>query len=139
MSTGAAEQALGCEAAERGRALLALHEDQWFDRKSARIAAKDLADAMIALANAEGGTIVVGLSDGRVEGVDDAPAGRVNEWQQAALDFTVPAVPCRSRLVDCVATDGTANRLIVGQLSVSWVMRPSGSRGGWGRGRRGRA
>jgi ATP-dependent DNA helicase RecG len=113
MSTGAAEQALARPEPERGRALLMLPEDQWFDRKSARIAAKDLADAMIALANAEGGTIVIGLSDGRVEGIDGAPVGRVNEWQQAALDFTVPAVPCRSRVVDCVADDGTANRLVV--------------------------
>ena len=98
---------------ERGSALLGLPEDQWFDRKSARIAAKDLADALIALANAEGGTIVIGLSDGRVDGIDGAPVGRLNEWQQAALDFTAPAVPCRSRLVDCVANDGATNRLIV--------------------------
>jgi ATP-dependent DNA helicase RecG len=119
MSTGAAEQALGRSVLERGSALLGLPEDQWFDRKSARIAAKDLADAMIALANAEGGTIVIGLSDGRVEGIDGAPAGRVNEWQQAALDFTVPAVPCRSRLVECVANDGAANRLIVFDVETS--------------------
>ena len=43
-------------------------EDQWFDRKSARVASKDLARALTAFANAEGGTVVIGIHDGRYDG-----------------------------------------------------------------------
>lgn len=119
MSTAAAEQALARPVAERGAALLSLTEDQWFDRKSPRVSAKDLADAMIALANAEGGTVVVGLWNGRVEGIDDEPPRRLSEWQQAALDFTVPAVPSRYRLVDCLGANGAANHLVVFDVETS--------------------
>jgi ATP-dependent DNA helicase RecG len=53
--------------------LLALDENQWFERKSARAAPKDIAHDLIAFANAEGGVLVVGLSDGRIEGVRSRP------------------------------------------------------------------
>ena len=38
-------------------------ENKYFDRKSARIKPSDLADLISAFANAEGGTIVIGISD----------------------------------------------------------------------------
>ncbi len=50
--------------------LLETHEDQWFDRKSARVKPRALADALIGFANAEGGIVAVGLSDGHVEGTE---------------------------------------------------------------------
>lgn len=118
MSTVAAEQALGLPADKRGPALLALAEDQWFDRKSGRVSAQDLADAMVGFANAEGGHIVVGLSAGEVEGVNALPQ-RIPAWQQAALDFTSPPVPCRTRLVDCVGRDGRPDRLLVVEVETS--------------------
>lgn len=63
-------------------ALLALPEDQWFERKSSRVAPKDLAVAISAFANAEGGVVVVGLHDGGVEGVRGL-SERMNGWRQA--------------------------------------------------------
>ena len=72
-------------------ARLQLPEDQWFDRKSSRIAARDLANALIGFANAEGGTIVIGLSNGQVEGIAATKAKQLADWQQAALDFSTPA------------------------------------------------
>lgn len=102
-----------------GRArYLKLREDQWFDRKSSRTTAQDLANSMIGFANAEGGMVVVGLWGGKVEGVDRA-AKRPSEWQQAALDFTVPAVPCRNRLVDCINERGDADHLFVIEVETS--------------------
>lgn len=44
---------------------------------------------MVAMANAEGGTIVVGLHDGVVDGVE---ARKVNALRKAAWDHTTPAV-----------------------------------------------
>lgn len=118
MSTVAAEQALAMSAADRGAALIAIREDQWFDRKSSRTSAQDLANSMIGFANADGGIIVVGLWGGTVEGVD-AVGGRVLEWQQAALDFTVPAVPCRTRLVECMNSRGGFDHLFVAEIETS--------------------
>src|SRR5215218_5241963 len=79
-----------------GSALCEPNEDQWFDRKSARIKPRALADAVIGFANADGGLIVVGLSNGRVEGTDRTGTAR-NDLMQAFLDFCVPPprVACR--------------------------------------------
>ena len=46
--------------------LLAKREDQWFDRKSFRITAENLADRMVGLANADGGRFAIGIHNGRV-------------------------------------------------------------------------
>lgn len=66
-------------------------EDQWFDRKSGRIAASDLANELIGFANADGGTLVVGIEAGHVVGID-IRGDRINELRQAALDHTTPPV-----------------------------------------------
>ncbi|MFT3971149.1 MAG: ATP-binding protein [Micropruina sp.] len=62
-------QELAADRSDVGRRLLSLPEDQWFDRKSIRVRAQDLDRPLTAFANAEGGVIVIGLSDGRVEGI----------------------------------------------------------------------
>lgn len=68
MSTNAVERALASGVKEAGPLLLALPEDQWFERKSVKVAPKTLAAALVAFGNAEGGTIVVGLGNGSMEG-----------------------------------------------------------------------
>jgi len=68
--------------------LLAMPEGQWFDRKSARITPVGLAPALVAMANAEGGYLAVGFSEGKAEPMTPR---RVNEMRQAA-NFTEPPV-----------------------------------------------
>jgi ATP-dependent DNA helicase RecG len=111
MSTVPAEKALNCPPEEVGPALLELAEDQWFERKSARISARDLADTLIGFANADGGLVVVGLHDGAVEGVGDS-AHRLNDQMQANIDFCVPPVRTKGRLVDCNNRSGESDRLL---------------------------
>lgn len=98
--------ALSLKGRRLGDALLALAEDQWFNRKSGRIAVKDLTRPLIAFANAEGGTIVVGLSKGIVDGITPK---QDNALRQAAADFTVPPVRTRCETRD---VDGTAILII---------------------------
>lgn len=105
MPTVAVDRSLRLPPDECGTALLAVREDQWFERKSNRIRGQELANALIGFANADGGTLVIGLWNGAVEGVDGGNA-RMSEWQQAALDFTIPAVPVRRRLIECVRAGG---------------------------------
>jgi ATP-dependent DNA helicase RecG len=118
MTTVRVEQALALSPAENGQAVLALPEDQWFDRKSARISARELADVLIGFGNAEGGTVVVGVWRGRVEGTDGQPAHR-NSLMQAALDFSAPPVRARSRAIPCVRSDGADDHLLVFDIEPS--------------------
>ena len=112
MPTVLVAAALALPPEQVGFRLLDFTEDQWFDRKSIRISPQALADAEIGLANAEGGTLVVGLRQGRVEGTD-ADERRRNELIQAAIDFTHPPVRARARLVPCVDEAGHTNNLLV--------------------------
>lgn len=119
MATGAVERALGGRPESRGSKLLGLPEDQWFDRKSARVDARDLAHTLIAFANAEGGTVVVGLWNGVVEGITAAGPARLARWQQAAIDFTVPPVPHEARLIECRNSRGEQDQLLAVEVMVS--------------------
>jgi ATP-dependent DNA helicase RecG len=121
MSTTAVERALAAPVELVGSALVGLPENQWFDRKSARVAARELANGMIGFANAEGGFIVVGLHDGRVEGIGTG-SKRENELLQANLDFCVPPVRVTARSVDCIDERAEPNRLLVLEVHPSEVV-----------------
>lgn len=88
------EQILAEDSAEMVEQLATVNESQWFERKSGRVAARDLAPALVALANAEGGHILVGVHSGRIDGVSPE---RINALRQAAHDFTEPVVQVEVR------------------------------------------
>src|ERR1700689_1441296 len=121
MSAVAVERALKAPVRERGERLLAVAEDQWFDRKSMRIAPRDLANDLIGMANADGGTIVVGLWRGVVEG-GDGNVERRNAQMQAAIDFAQPPVGVRHRLVPCVNVAGGRDHLLAIEVPTSDVV-----------------
>lgn len=118
MPPGAVERALSLLAEEIGPALIALPEDQWFDRKSARIKSRALGDVLVGFGNADGGVVVIGVADGVVEGVDQL-GGRLNDLMQAHLDHVVPPARTRSRLVDCLDSAGRPNHLLVLDIAPS--------------------
>ena len=61
-------------------------ENQYFDRKSARLNPKETAKHICAFANASGGKLVVGIEDdGRVTGFRRDGARSIEEFEQAAL------------------------------------------------------
>jgi len=112
MAVNQVDAALALPAPEIGAALLALHEDQWFDRKSVRVLPKDLGPPLTAFANAEGGIIVIGLHDGQVEGFGQYP-DKLNSFRQAAIDFTVPPVKMSVTEIACVNSRGHDDVLLV--------------------------
>lgn len=93
-------------------------EDQWFDRTSSRSSARHLGDVMVAFANAEGGLVVIGIHQGQVEGVD-AAGGRMNDWRQAAMDFTQPPVRHRFELLPCVTAAGAPDHVAIVEVESS--------------------
>lgn len=112
MGTIAVENALNASPQEVGGELAGIAEDQWLERKSARIAPRDLANTLIGFANADGGIVVVGISDGKVEGTSSNPKRR-NAQFQANVDFCSPPVRAKPQLVDCIGSDGEPNELLV--------------------------
>ena len=87
-------------------------EGQWFDRESARISARDLAETLVAMANAEGGMIAIGLSAGVCEGVNAFPEAH-SSWRQAGIDYTTPPVRFTAELLPCINRRGAADRVFI--------------------------
>jgi ATP-dependent DNA helicase RecG len=98
--------------------LLDKREDQWFDRKSSGINSRKLADLMVGFANAEGGVIAIGFREGRIEGVESF-GSRVNDWRQAALDFTRPPVRHIFEEIECVNSRGNLDRIALIEIESS--------------------
>ena len=119
MSTVAVQQALAKPPGQCGEALLSIPEDQWFERKSARVDPRKLAETLVGFANAEGGNVVLGLHDGKVEGIEGARSRRLSDWQQTAFDFPQPAVRCDIKLVECRDADGNPDSLLTIEIEAS--------------------
>ena len=100
--------------------ILAMEESQTFDRKSINIAPKDFSNHVCAFANADGGIIVVGISDKnrRIEGVDHREKD-VNELLRVPMDFCSPTVPFAHELVECVDAKGKPNHVLVFHIEAS--------------------
>lgn len=95
-------------------------EDQTFDCKSIQIDPKALAIPIVAFANADGGTIVIGVSDKtrKIEGVDQN-IEKLNELLRVPLDFCNPSVSITSELLPCTDKDGNENHIILMHIPAS--------------------
>ena len=98
-------------ASERGEMLLSWSENQWFDRKSGRVAPRDLANVMIGLANAEGGLVAIGVHDRELDPVTGSTVD--NALRQAAADFSIPPVRARIASVEVSLGDASGPVLLV--------------------------
>lgn len=110
--------ALQAAPADLATAIVAVPEDQWFDRKSIREQPHGLAITEIAFANAEGGVIVIGVHEGMIEGAAASPEHR-NALVQAAIDHTEPPVRTSHRLVPCINHRGETDELLVIEVEPS--------------------
>lgn len=94
--------------------ILNREEGQTFDRKSIQIKPKDLAVTIVAMANADGGDLAIGISDTKreVEGVDEDKI-KLNDIRRTPFDFCVPSVNVATELVPCIDCHGHPNHVLV--------------------------
>ncbi len=102
-------------------ALRTKKENQWFDRKSFRIEAKELAKWMIGMANADGGRLVVGIHNGKIEGINSSE-DHLNGLLQAGMEFCAPLVRHDVAYVECQNSQGQPDRLLLIDIEASEVV-----------------
>ena len=103
------------------------HENKYFDRKSAMVKPSDIADLISAFANAEGGTIVIGISDKRklLEGINAVGEDRVYSFVNAPKDCCKPMPDYQEEFLDIINVNGEADRLLLLHIrpSVDQIIR----------------
>ena len=88
-------------------------EHQTFDRKSVRIDCKGLAVAITAMANTDGGIVVIGIEDdGKVTGIDKY-LSHVNELLRVPIDYCTPAVDVKTEYIPCVNDEGIDDHVLI--------------------------
>ena len=91
------------------------HENKYFDRKSARIRVAELAPLISAFANADGGTIVLGISDKKrtLEGINSIGEERINDFINAPKDLCKPMPRYQEEYVAITNDEGNPDRLLL--------------------------
>ena len=89
-------------------------EGQSFDCKSIHIEPTALANTIVAMANADGGMIAVGISDKnrRIEGIDQEKA-HLNEILRTPFDFCVPTISVTTEFLSCKDSEGNDNHVLL--------------------------
>jgi len=87
-------------------------ESQYFERKSAGISLAKLAEAIVAFANADGGSIVIGIKDRRFEGIDAQGNVRINDFIQCGFDKCRPSVRFIHEFADITKDNGKSDHIL---------------------------
>lgn len=91
------------------------HENKYFDRKSAKIKPSDLAPLVSAFANAEGGTIVIGISDKTldIEGIHRYGMDKINEFIAIPKNGCKPMPAYNEEFLDIINVRGEKDQLLL--------------------------
>ena len=95
-------------------------EGQTFDCKSIQIDPKALAIPIVAMANADGGLLAIGITDKtrRIEGVNQYTE-KLNELLRVPFDFCIPSIPVKCSYMDCIDQHGNENRILLMDIPAS--------------------
>ncbi|MFA6777321.1 MAG: ATP-binding protein [Bacilli bacterium] len=89
-------------------------EGLYFDRKSSKIAPKDLANSIASFANANGGILVVGLNDeGIIEGFNGVGIDKLNELQKATSTYLKITPRYRVEILDVINNKSIEDNVLV--------------------------
>lgn len=94
--------------------ILTLDEGQNFDRKSIKIEGKTLAITLCAFANADGGVIAIGVTDGKrqIEGIDNELL-KINDLLRVSMDYCRPTIQVRTERLPCKDREGKDNHILL--------------------------
>ena len=98
-------------------------EDQTFDCKSIQIDPKALAVPIVAMANADGGVLAIGVSDKNrtLEGVDQHTE-KLNDLLRVPFDFCNPSIPVTCSYLPCKDKDGNENHILLMEIPASMYL-----------------
>ena len=98
-------------------------EDQTFDCKSIQIDPKALAVPIVAMANADGGVLAIGVSDKTrtLEGVDQYTE-KLNELLRVPFDFCNPSIPVTCSYLPCKDKEGNENHILLMEIPASMYL-----------------
>lgn len=90
-------------------------ENKFFDRKSAKVKPSDIAPWVLAFANAEGGTIIIGISDKtmRVEGINEFGEDKINQFLNIPKDYCRPMPEYKEEFIDVTNYKGKTDRILL--------------------------
>jgi len=94
-------------------------EDNFYDRKSVNIKPKDIARTIISFANAEGGTIAVGVEDDKTITGIDGRTKEVNEIRYAPINLCKPSIKCIFEEVEVTDKLGNPNHVLLIHIPMS--------------------
>ena len=107
-------------------------ENKIFDRKSGQIKVSDLGRHICAFANADGGTLVIGISDKTrvLEGINSCEDNKINDFINAPKDLCRPMPRYREEFIDITNAAGEPDRLLLLHIepSVDQIIRTSNDR-----------
>ena len=88
-------------------------EDQYFDRKNSSINISKLSEAIVGLANANGGSIAIGINDGKFVGINSQGNTKIQDFIQCGFDKCIPSIKTTYYFLDGVKDNGKNDRLLV--------------------------
>lgn len=76
-------------------------ENLYFERKRARVSMQDLANEIASFTNANGGVIVVGMTDdGNIEGFNNYGINKLNDFQKVITNYLSPTPNYKTELIE---------------------------------------
>lgn len=96
-------------------------ENKYFDRKSAKIKVSDIADLVSAFANAEGGAIVIGISDKTktIEGINYCGTDKINSFIAVPKECCKPMPVYEEEFLDVINSAGQKDRILLLHIHAS--------------------
>lgn len=94
------------------KTLLTKAEGQDFDRKAAEYDRRSVANILVSFANADGGTVVIGIKNKQFEGIDHLDSHKINDFLQVGYDLIHPALKVQHEF-QMVNVKGKENRILL--------------------------
>lgn len=94
-------------------------EDLYFDRKSASINIDKLVETIIGFANANGGSIAIGIKDKQFQGINSQGNIKINDFIQCPFTHCIPSIQIDHYYINGIKENGNEDRILVLEIPPS--------------------